>query len=102
MDCLRNVIIGDYANFLKQYVQYFQKLPVYLKTKHMNKTIRRELIKKSNYRPHLQVCKDIFKDDAILSDIVKAMKPMLEEAAKDLLSPRPEAVAQLLRMADSI
>src|SRR6185312_12389429 len=91
-----------YANFLKQYVQYFQKLPVYLKTKYMNKTIRRELIKKSNYRPHLQVCKDIFKDDAILSDIVKAMKPMLEEAAKDLLSPRPEAVAQLLRMADSI
>lgn len=68
----------------------------------MNKTIHRELTKKSHYHPHIQSCTSAFKDDAILSDIVKTMKSQLVEATQDLLSPRPEAVTQLLSMARSL
>lgn len=68
----------------------------------MNKTIHRELTKKSHYQPHILPCIGSFKDDAILSDIVKAMKPQLWEVSQDLLSPRPEAITQLLRAARSL
>jgi hypothetical protein len=68
----------------------------------MNKTLHRELTKKSLYQSHIPLCTGPFKDGAILSDIVREMKPQLQDAAQDLLTPRPEAVAQLLRLARNL
>jgi len=68
----------------------------------MNKTLHKELTKKSDYQPHTPSISGTLKDDAILSDIVQEMRSFLQEVAQDLLQPRTEAIAQLLKKARSI
>jgi hypothetical protein len=68
----------------------------------MNKTLHKELTKKSYYQPHTPIIAGPLKEDVILSDLVQEMKSYLKEAAQDLLQPRPEAIAQLLNKARSL
>jgi hypothetical protein len=41
----------------------------------------------------------IYKEDRALITLLKELKPHLEDAAQDLLSPRPEAVREILKKA---
>lgn len=61
----------------------------------MSKTLH----KKSNSSNHKKTAEDVNKENSSeqLIDLMQEMKGAWQEAANDLLQPRPEAVAQLLK-----
>jgi hypothetical protein len=63
----------------------------------MSKILHKTICKKSPqfYSSRLQSGKS----DEFLTDLVQSMKGYLDEAAKDTLHPRPQAILQLLKKA---
>jgi energy-converting hydrogenase Eha subunit F len=79
-------------------MQYFTTYSVFLKTKiaPMHKTLHKKLTEKSFYH-HLQPLSPNDRGGVLLED-----SNLLREIAKDLLQPRPQAIANLLKMAKQI
>lgn len=61
----------------------------------MNKTLQKNLTKTTSKKPAVLV--DSEKNSEELIDLMKEMKHIWQDAAEDLMQPRPEAVAQLLK-----
>jgi hypothetical protein len=61
----------------------------------MNKTLQKNLTKSTSKKPAVFVESE--KNSEELIDLMKEMKHMWQQAAEDLMQPRPEAVAQLLK-----
>jgi hypothetical protein len=61
----------------------------------MNKTLQKKLTKTTSKKPAVVVESE--KNSEELIDLMQDMKNVWQEAAKDLMQPRPEAVAQLLK-----
>lgn len=66
----------------------------------MDKTLHKKLTEKHFYA-HSAAFASAHSEDDLLSDLKQEIK-ILHEAAKDLLQPRPEAIANLLKMARSV
>ena len=61
----------------------------------MNKTLQKNLTKSTSKKPAVFVESE--KNSEELIDLMKEMKHIWQDAAEDLMQPRPEAVAQLLK-----
>ncbi len=65
----------------------------------MQKTLHKKLTEKSFHEYQPAIAR--LHNDILMNGVMQEMK-MLQEAAKDLLQPRKEAVAKLLEMARSL
>lgn len=61
----------------------------------MRKTLLKHFTEEISEKPIVMQMQDAKSD--VLTDLVQDMKPYLQEAAADLLSPRPELMAQLFK-----
>lgn len=79
-------------------MQYFTNPAVFLKTKiaPMHKTLHKKLTEKSFFQ-HLQPVSSHDRGGVLLQD-----SHLIREIAKDLLQPRPQAIANLLKMAKQV
>lgn len=61
----------------------------------MKKTLLKRIPEKTPDQPVMKLNEELKSE--LLADLVQDMKPFLQEAAADLLKPRPEFMAQLFQ-----